>query len=116
MEGNISELKRAFGASKARWKSHEGFKAFVWVSVLSYNLLRLARLARSGDLTPVWVPGTEQEAMRDLTRARGDMKAQERKTLHRLNAFVLCHGRLARWQEALDGDPLPVTGVAEIYA
>ena len=44
VEGNISELKRAFGASKAQWKGHDGFKAFVWASVLSYNLVRLARL------------------------------------------------------------------------
>ncbi len=44
IEGNISELKRAFGASKAKWKGHDGFKAFVWSSVLSYNLTRLARL------------------------------------------------------------------------
>lgn len=45
IEGNISELKRAFGATKAKWKGHDGFKAFVWASVLSYNLVRLARLA-----------------------------------------------------------------------
>ena len=45
VEGNISELKRAFGAAKAKWKGHDGFKAFVWASVLSYNLVRLARLA-----------------------------------------------------------------------
>src|SRR5699024_5208422 len=30
------------------------------------DAVKLARLARSGDLTPVWVPDTEQEAMRDL--------------------------------------------------
>jgi IS5 family transposase len=47
VEGNISELKRAFGASKATWKGLDGFKAFVWSSVLSYNLVRLAR-AESG--------------------------------------------------------------------
>jgi hypothetical protein len=28
----------------------------------------LARLPRSGDLTPVWVPGPEDEALRDLVR------------------------------------------------
>jgi len=28
---------------------------------------------RSGDLTAVWVPDEEQEAMRDLTRARDDL-------------------------------------------
>jgi IS5 family transposase len=44
VEGNISELKRAFGAKKANWKGLDGFKAFVWSSVLSYNLMRLARL------------------------------------------------------------------------
>jgi len=44
VEGNISELKRAFGAAKAKWKGHDGFKAFVWASALSYNLIRLARL------------------------------------------------------------------------
>ena len=44
IEGNISELKRAFGASKATWKGHDGFKAFVWSSVISYNLVRFARM------------------------------------------------------------------------
>ena len=44
VEGNISELKRAFGAGKATWKGLDGFKAYVWSSVLSYNLVRLARL------------------------------------------------------------------------
>jgi len=44
IEGNISELKRAFGLSKAKWKKHDGFNAFVWSSVLSYNLVRVARL------------------------------------------------------------------------
>lgn len=44
IEGNISEFKRAFGASKAKWKGEEGFKAYVWASALSYNLVRMARL------------------------------------------------------------------------
>lgn len=47
IEGNISELKRVFGMSKATWKGLDGFKAFVWSSVISYNFLRLAR-AESG--------------------------------------------------------------------
>jgi IS5 family transposase len=47
VEGNISELKRAFGLCKAIWKGVDGFKAFVWSSVISYNLIRLAR-AESG--------------------------------------------------------------------
>ncbi len=53
---------------------------------------KLAQALRSGDLTAVWVPDEEQEAMRDLTRARADMKAQERKARQQLNAYVLRHG------------------------
>jgi transposase len=56
------------------------------------DALKLAQLLRSGDLTAVWVPDAEQEAMRDLTRARNDMKSQERKARQQLNAFVLRHG------------------------
>ena len=41
IEGNISELKRAFGAGKALWRGEDGFMAFVWSSVISYNLTRL---------------------------------------------------------------------------
>ncbi len=44
IEGNISELKRAFGAGKALWKGEDGFMAFVWSSVISYNLTRLVRM------------------------------------------------------------------------
>lgn len=44
IEGNISELKRAFGASKALWKGEDGFMSFVWASVISYNLTRRVRL------------------------------------------------------------------------
>lgn len=54
----------------------------------------LARLSRSGELTPVWVPTPEQEAIRDLTRAREDMKAIELKARQRLNAFLLRHGKV----------------------
>lgn len=56
------------------------------------DALKLARLLRSGDLTAVWVPDKDQEAMRDLTRARDDMKSQERKARQQLNAFVLRQG------------------------
>lgn len=52
----------------------------------------LARLLRANELTAVWVPDGEQEAMRDLTRAREDMKHLERQTRQRLSAFLLRHG------------------------
>lgn len=54
----------------------------------------LARLHRAGELTPVYVPQLEDEAMRDLTRAREDAKHCERKAKQRLNAFLLRHGFL----------------------
>ena len=36
------------------------------------DAVQLARLMRSGDLTPVYVPAIEDEAIRDLSRARQD--------------------------------------------
>lgn len=64
----------------------------------------LARLSRSGELTPVWVPTPEQEAIRDLTRAREDMKAIELKARQRLSAFLLRHGKVyagkSKWTQA----------------
>jgi transposase len=56
------------------------------------DAMTLARLHRSGELTPVYVPHAEDEAMRDLTRAREDAKDAERKARQRLNAFLLRHG------------------------
>lgn len=41
------------------------------------DAVTLARLCRAGELTAVWVPDKEQEAVRDLTRAREDMKTMQ---------------------------------------
>lgn len=60
------------------------------------DALMLARLHRAGELRAVWVPGKEQEAMRDLTRAREDLKAIELKARQRLCAFLLRHDRVYR--------------------
>lgn len=57
------------------------------------DAIGLARLLRVGDLTPIWVPDRDQEAMRDLTRAREDMKSAETKARQRLNSFLLRHER-----------------------
>lgn len=45
IEGNISELKRAFGMAKATWKKYDGFAAYVWSCALSYNLMRMVRFS-----------------------------------------------------------------------
>lgn len=54
--------------------------------------LTLARLHRAGELTAVWVPDGAQEALRDLTQAREDMKHLQRQSKQRLLAFLLRHG------------------------
>jgi transposase len=55
--------------------------------------LLLARLHRAGELTAVWVPDEAQEALRDLTRAREDMKHLQRQAKQRLSAFLLRHSQ-----------------------
>lgn len=49
----------------------------------------LARLLRSGDLTPVWVPSEEHEALRDLVRARADVREDLQRKRHQLVKFLL---------------------------
>jgi transposase len=53
------------------------------------DAVQLARLARSGDLTLVSVPKVEDEAMRDLTRAREDTISDLKDAKCRLKAFLL---------------------------
>ncbi len=56
---------------------------------------KLAHFLRSGDLTEIFVPDEEAEALRDLERAREDAKNAERATRQQLGNFLLRHGR--RW-------------------
>jgi transposase len=55
------------------------------------DAMQLARLARSGDLTAVYVPKVQDEAIRDLTRAREEASSDRKDTKFRLNAFLLRH-------------------------
>lgn len=69
------------------------------------DALQLARKLRAAELTRVWVPDVEQEAMRDFSRCRADFKAQQQKARQQLNAFVLRHGHhwargKSRWTQA----------------
>jgi len=67
----------------------------------------LARLHRAGELTPVYVPTIEDEAIRDLTRAREDARIVCRKAKQRLNSFLLRNGYdysgKTRWSQAFFG-------------
>ncbi|MEX3846802.1 MULTISPECIES: IS110 family transposase [unclassified Paraburkholderia] len=68
------------------------------------DALSLARLYRAGELSPVWIPDQAQEALRDLTRAREDMKHLQRQAKQRLLSFLARHGHRytgrSRWTQA----------------
>jgi transposase len=53
---------------------------------------KLGRLYRAGELTMVCIPGEEQEAIRDVIRAREDAVEDVRRKRHQLGKFLLRHG------------------------
>jgi len=53
------------------------------------DAMELARLMRSGDLTPVYVPAVGDEAIRDLSRAREDVIGDLKSAKFRLKALLL---------------------------
>jgi transposase len=57
------------------------------------DALTLARLYRLVKLTEVWVPDNVQEALRDLTRARLDIRQLQTKARQRRLAFMLRYGK-----------------------
>ena len=66
---------------------------------------RLARLLRLGEVTPVRVPGAEEEAARDLVRAREDARGDLMRARHRLSKLLLRHGLVydaTAWTRAHD--------------
>ena len=65
----------------------------------------LARLDRAGELTPVYVPFAEDEAIRDLTRAREDAKIDEKRSKQRLKSFLLRHRIALYGQSDLEQSP-----------
>jgi transposase len=55
------------------------------------DAMMLACLMRSGDLTSIYVPQIEDEAMRDLSWGREDALRDLKAAKHRLKAFLLPH-------------------------
>jgi len=53
---------------------------------------KLARLLRSGDLTPVWVPSMAHEALRDLSRSCHQSRQDLTRVRHRISKMLLRHG------------------------
>src|SRR5215204_6494591 len=58
------------------------------------DALALAKLHRTGELTPVWVPDPGHEAMRELVRARETAMEDLRAKRQHLQSFLLRHGRV----------------------
>jgi transposase len=54
---------------------------------------RLARLHRAGELVAIRIPSVQEEAVRDLCRARADLVQDRTRARHRLSKFLLRHGR-----------------------
>lgn len=57
------------------------------------DAVKLARCHRAGDLTAVWVPDEDTEALRDLVRAREAAKQDQLRARHRLSKFLLRTGQ-----------------------
>ena len=66
---------------------------------------RLARLLRLGEITAVRVPTLDEEAARDLVRAREDARGDLMRARHRLSKLLLRHGLVydaTAWTKAHD--------------
>lgn len=55
---------------------------------------KLGRLYRAGELTAITVPSAEQEAVRDLVRARDDVRKDLTAARNRLGKFLIRHGHI----------------------
>src|SRR3954471_6135559 len=67
---------------------------------------RVARLLRLGETTPIRVPAPEEEAARDLVRAREDARGDLMRSRHRLSKLLLRHRLVyeaAAWTRTHDG-------------
>jgi transposase len=53
----------------------------------------LARLHRAGELTAIRIPTPAEEALRDLVRAREDLKSDRRIARQRIRSFLLRYGK-----------------------
>jgi transposase len=76
------------------------------------DAIKLARLMRSGDLTSVYVPKVEDEAMRDLCRAREDVIRDLKAAKFRLKAFLLRQD--IRYTGRATWSPAHLKGLSEV--
>ena len=91
---NHIDTAASYGESELRiapWLKREPGRFFLATKGDRRDAERLARCYRAGDLTAVWVPDAAHEALRDLVRAREDLRGDLMRARHRLSKFLLRH-------------------------
>ncbi len=53
--------------------------------------MQLAECPRAGQLSAIWIPDPDDEAIRDLSRAREDAVNSRTQARHQLKSFLLRH-------------------------
>jgi transposase len=104
--GDPKDLKVCYEAGPTGYQLHRLFRSLgIECEVIAPGLIpqrpgdrvktdkrdaeRLAQLFRAGELTSVYVPTEEDEALRDLVRAREDAKEDELRPKHRITKLLL---------------------------
>jgi transposase len=107
-----------------RYLTHQGFTCLVVAPSLiprkpgdrvktdRRDAATLARLLRSGDLTSVYVPRPEDEALRDLSRAREDALRDLKRSKRRLKSFLLRHD--IRYEGRASWNPAHLRWLAQV--
>jgi transposase len=75
---------------------------------------RLARLHRAGELVAIRIPTIQEEAVRDLCRARADMVADRTRARHRLSRVPAAPRPGLAGRERLDPDPRALAASATL--
>lgn len=70
------------------------------------DALRLAQLFRSGELTSIYIPTLQDEALRDLVRAREDAKEDLNRHKQRLGKLLLRHQLSLQMEQPLGRMPM----------
>ena len=76
------------------------------------DAMTLARLMRSGDLSAIYVPGIEDEALRDLSRGRDDAMQDLKRSKRRLKSFLLRHD--VRYEGRANWNPAHLRWLAQV--
>jgi transposase len=76
------------------------------------DAVQLARLLRSGELTPVYIPSVDDEALRDVVRAREDTLKDLKTAKVRLKAFLLRQDM--RYEGQANWTAAPLRWLAEV--